>query len=853
MNGGITQNSATSVIRVPYLQIQSDNGSVLLHGANHVGTVAGTAVAGGFELRNASTLRVGTASSPYGVAQYGVAADGNVFLGATAGDIVVLTSEHVESWGGSIALDAAGSIDLQAGSTVQNWTSRPIALRAGGSILGSGALWTPGSTSADGLAASISLEARTGSISVGTVYADASSSGGLHGGDISLKAATAVTAEGLSNSGWEGGWGGDVFATAGGNITIGWIDSSGGSSFVDGVAAGNGGTIDLTSGMGVQVGTIDAWGGNYWASAGLAAGGTGGKVNVAANSGEVVLNYVDVSGGYGFGTSGGGVVNLTAGNGQIDVGEIYADGADSYGTATAGSGGQVTLRAAGDILLRPSYYSPVAIAADGGYSEYGAGGAGGRVEVVTGGALQVIPDTTTEYLTSTVSTTPGTAVLSASGGGGGAGDAAAPSGRTGGAGGSVRLERTGGGALILDATVGLMAFGGQGGTAASVSGSGGTGGAGGSIELASAGSVVLRGPMIHANGGTGGMNADGTPGGMEGAMGHFSASGSSVEVEADLDLNAQWTSNALVNLRGASIVYGLGSFHNLADLALHDTAALMPTSVHNAGRLASFGTANQAALKSNTGLVEVAAGAVLRAQTFTSNRGAVQANGTLEIGTSLSNLSTTDCATCTQLAIGGDTFVNEASGMLGGNGTVVVSGGAGTVQNFGTIAPGLITSGTGDIGSLTLTSNLLMEAGSRIDGDLSNTASYDILKVSGTATTGGSYNAIYMPGASFTAGDVFEVLQAGNLLAAMPPTLSVPELLAEAKGSTLALVAKAPYPPLAGPPPSAVQEQVKQVDGQLVTFANLFVQLAKQQQGPVAEREIGKDDIVVTDAACLPQ
>lgn len=855
MNGGISQNSATSVIRVPYLQVQSDNGSVTLNGANQVGTVAGTAYGTGaaFELRNASTLTVGTASSPYGAAQSGVAADGNVFLGTSAGDLVVLANEYVESFGGSTTLSAAGDVDLRAGSMVQNWTARPISITAGGSILGAGGVWAEGSASSDGLAGAISLEAKTGSINIGSVHAGGTSSGGRHGGDVGLKAATDVTADGVSASGWDGGQGGDVFVTAGGKITVGWIDNAGGGSGTDLVAGGSAGMVNLTGGTGVQADSIDSWGGAYWGSVGAAPGGVGGMVNITASSGDVVLGHVDTSGGYGYGTSGGGAVSLTASKGRVDVGEIYTAGGDAAGSATAGAGGNVTIRAAGDVVLRPGTYSPFAIWADGGYSEYGLGGAGGRVDMVMGGLLLSIPSTSTEYLAAGTSTTfCSTCIVLANGGGGGYGTATSPNGQAGGAGGFIRLERTGGAALVLDTTIGLMAMGGEGGTAASTAGTGGTGGPGGQIELASAGPVVLRGAAILANGGPGGMNADGTPGGSAGALGHFTAYGTSVEVEADLDLNAKWTNNSVVNLRGASIVHGAGSFHNLGDLALHDTAALVPTAVDNAARLTSFGTANRAALTSNTGIVEVVTGAVLRAPSFTSNHGAVQANGTLEVGTTLSSLGTTDCSTCTVLAAGGDTLVNEAGGILGGNGNIVVSGGAGTVQNFGAIAPGVITSGTGEVGTLTLTANLLMESGSRIDGDLLNTSSHDGLKVSGTATTGGAYNVIYMPGASFTAGDVFDVLQAGTLNAATLPTVTVPELVAQAQGSTLALVAKTSYPFVAPPPPPPPLEEVQQVQSQVVTFANLFVEMAEQQQQEAQDRAIGRDDIVVTDTACTP-
>ena len=70
------------------------------------------------------------------------------------------------------------------------------------------------------------------------------------------------------------------------------------------------------------------------------------------------------------------------------------------------------------------------------------------------------------------------------------------------------------------------------------------------------------------------------------------------------------------------------------------------------------------------------------------------------------------------------------------------------------------------------------------------------------------------------------------------------------------LVAQAGYPPPPPPPPppapapGADAQGAQQVtNNQVVTFAELFVQMSDQQQ-EADDRRIGKDDIVVTDSAC---
>jgi hypothetical protein len=223
----------------------------------------------------------------------------------------------------------------------------------------------------------------------------------------------------------------------------------------------------------------------------------------------------------------------------------------------------------------------------------------------------------------------------------------------------------------------------------------------------------------------------------------------------------------------------------------------------------------------------------LSATGFTSNAGVVQVDGTLAIGGFSAAPASTDCASCElQVAVTGPAFTNEASGTLTGNGNIIVAGGAGTLDNFGTIAPG--TDGT--VGTLSLTSNLVMEPGSTVRADLFSASSHDVINVSGTAVTGGAYAVTYQPGVSFSAGDVFSMLRAGALDATTLPTVNKPELTPATRGNAFVLAAQAP--PLD-------EAAIRQMRNESILFAERFLQDDIDR--------IGKDDIVVTDTACVPR
>ncbi|MGK9452940.1 autotransporter domain-containing protein [Acidithiobacillus caldus] len=92
----------------------------------------------------------------------------------------------------------------------------------------------------------------------------------------------------------------------------------------------------------------------------------------------------------------------------------------------------------------------------------------------------------------------------------------------------------------------------------------------------------------------------------------------------------------------------------------------------------------------------------------------------------------------------------DPNGELRGHGTVV-----GNVTNNGTVYPG------GSIGTLTVEGNYVQTPGGTLAIEVSPTA-YDVLKISGTAAIAGKLLVQVDPGASYVAGDQYQVLQAAG-------------------------------------------------------------------------------------------
>lgn len=737
----------------------------------------------------------------------------------------------------ALTIQATRNVDFGSSTGIYPGTAS-VTVTAGGNIAGQVTVFTSGS--ADPLASALRFDAG-GDISFNAITTGTGTYSGLHGGKVTLTAGGNITGNTIAANGsnaydFEAGHGGDVTVTStGGFIAIDTISARGGATSeplatpAPAGNAGHGGAVVLSGKTGVQVSQIDASGG---ASIGTnfppASGGDAGSVTVIAETGDLELGSVNVNGGSGSTAKDGGSATIKALGGNVTLGSLVSVGGVAYGTGTSGTGGTVKVQAGGDIMLTSG--ETAAISADGGSADRGTGGQGGSVELKMGGNFVV------EFSGDAVSVT---------GGQGGNTESSGATAGAGGNGGSITIHRTGGGSLVLDSTVTVAAGGGDGGTASGTDGTGGAGGNGGTIALFSdGGPVVLRSPDLDATGGNGGSGN--TSYGASGAQGKLTAMGSSVEVESSLDLKAVWENSSNVNIRNASAVYGMGTFRNMGSgshVNLYDTALLIPVGgVENKGRITSFGV-NAVDVTQNLGLLEVAAGGWLSTPVF-ANEGTVKVDGTLEAGSSPSLLI--DCVgECLLAAAPEDTFTNLAGGVITGNGTLVVSGGLGVVDNYGTIAPG----GEGTVGTLTLDGSLVMQPGSSIATDLASTTSFDVLKVTGSVTTGGSYAINYLPGASFGTGTSFRVLESGALDATTLPSVSVPELSAAASGNDLLLVAGKDFPSV--PPPAAPQEEqaAQQMNNQVVTFAELFIEEAEKQD---EEKRIGRDDIVVTDTSCKP-
>ncbi|RYY60419.1 MAG: hypothetical protein EOO24_59800, partial [Comamonadaceae bacterium] len=340
--------------------------------------------------------------------------------------------------------------------------------------------------------------------------------------------------------------------------------------------------------------------------------------------------------------------------------------------------------------------------------------------------------------------------------------------------------RVGPNAFKAGSTIVLDASGGRGGDGAPLPAQGeppqpgltegGAGGLGGNVSLvADGGKLILQGALVSGAGGQDGAWSDGSQWGSSGAMGTFTAAGSAVDVEGAFGLDARWANGTVVNLRDASSVSGSGTFVNLGQgkVNLYGVSSLTPdggVSNMQGAELNAFGAGTSAFLTSNTGKVTVAAGAQLAAPWFYDNQGTVQVDGTLAIGYAGQPMR--------MMAMAPSGFTNAATGLLTGNGTLVVDGGSGTVFNYGKIAPG----GEGQIGTFGITGGLVMEPGSTLAIDIGPNQTHDVLNVSGSTTTGGAISVTRLQGATFAAGDSFAVLQTAALDATTAPTVNVQEL-----------------------------------------------------------------------------
>ena len=206
--GGITQSGA-GVVSAGGLLAQA-SGAVGLDGlANALGTVAGSAGAGGFALLNATGLAVGTVGGTSGVT---TTAGGPVTLHAAAGDLSLVQGVNAGA-GGTVQLAAdAGGIIQGAGGAV---TAGDLLARASGAVQLASAANAIGTVAGRAGTGGFALLDGAGGLSIGTV-------GGVAGmattgnGPISLRADGGDLAVGQR---LDAGTGGTVRLEAGGDLT----------------------------------------------------------------------------------------------------------------------------------------------------------------------------------------------------------------------------------------------------------------------------------------------------------------------------------------------------------------------------------------------------------------------------------------------------------------------------------------------------------------------------------------------------------------------------------------------------------------------------------------------------------
>jgi len=264
------------------------------------------------------------------------------------------------------------------------------------------------------------------SISIVTKAGDLkmTSAGPVTGGAITLTAADSI----LGNGGMTT-FGGAVTLNAGGAITFDTIYTvpfSGSVGFAGGAVTLTAGTGDI-SGNGI----VTVGGSNF----GPGSGGAGGEVRVTAASGSVTLGSIDAYGGSGAPGGAGGIVKIQAG-GDVTVQTVDVSG--GYGSsggngANGGNGGEIAIKLGGKLSVFDLY-------AGGGSGETGfnggAGGNGGRIEIAkTSGSLAL----TDAYLDA--------------GGGNGAYSNSMGSGGGGGAGGTISITATAGGLTLQDSSL----------------------------------------------------------------------------------------------------------------------------------------------------------------------------------------------------------------------------------------------------------------------------------------------------------------------------------------------------------------------------------------------------------------
>lgn len=219
---------------------------------------------------------------------------------------------------------------------------------------------------------------------------------------------------------------------------------------------------------------------------------------------------------------------------------------------------------------------------------------------------------------------------------------------------------------------------------------------------------------------------------------HFIRNGLSLENAANLNLgnsslrirdggNQHLTStgSATIQLAGGEIVAGYQSSGQslLIDsgITLHGYGSLLQ---NNSAYIVNLGTID----------ANVAGKNLLLSADTVSNQGTLRVStGNLQISGMSGNDGKIQIAEGNSLSFPGN-FDNHATGIIEGNGSFVLNGGAGNLNNAGSLRPG----GSGSVGKLTLHGNLVQASSGKVEVEVGPSAiNYDRLSLTGSASLDG--------------------------------------------------------------------------------------------------------------------
>ena len=514
---------------------------------------------------------------------------------------------------------------------------------------------------------------------------------------------------GGAGAGSGGGAGGVTAATVGG-------DGGGSTSSVGGSAGGGGGG---------GAGTFGGFGGTSTNGVIEVAGGAGGPTPGA--SGTAGTNADDAgcvgcgAGGGGGGAHGAVITTPTINSAQLSGGNGGAGGnANGGGGGGGGAGGD-----AGVFLPGGGGTGGIAVTNNSGLlggnggnggtggnaGNGGNGGAGGDAGVLNGnGGSGGMAFTNSGGV---------------SGGNGGAGGAGGNGGNGGDGGDGGLFDGGGNGGMLSNRGTINGGKGGDGGNGGLFGGAGNGGNGGNGVLSASGGTLINSGSIGGGNGGNAGTGIAGGAGGAGGAgiVGSGLAIINSGIVTGGLSGDGVTRANAITFIGGTN------------------SLTLAPGSTIT-GRVVAFSAADTMALGgSGSASFDVSQiGASGQYQGF----GAFQ-----KTGASTWTLTGTNQAVMSWAVNAGTLLVNgsiassnftvNAGGTIGGNGTI----GNTTINAGGTLSPG------NWIGTLTVQGNLVMTSAAAYIVEVSSTNA-DRTSVTGTATLGGTVQAVFAPGGSFT-------------------------------------------------------------------------------------------------------